>query len=315
MNEPIISVIVPIYNVEPYLEKCVDSIRNQTYASLEILLVDDGSPDGCPALCDRLAEADPRIRVIHKENGGLSSARNAGLDAAAGQFAAFVDSDDSIAPDMLEKLYRALTAADADLCLCGIAPVGEDGRPVKRLDPMPAGIYTPRQLCGQMESEHDYWRYVTAWNKLYRMSLFDELRFPVGRLHEDEFIVLPVFDACRAIAVIADPLYLYLTRTGSIMHSGYSIRSLDSVDAYMEQYRFYRRKGWRELAKTPLLRAYAACWNLMWNVDIPAFREALLPRLREVSRELSRRLSYRVLLLWGIYALRSVQCRLSPGKA
>ena len=132
-NKACISVIVPVYKVEPYLDRCVQSVVNQTYPNLEIILVDDGSPDQCPVMCDTWAKKDPRIRVIHKKNGGLSDARNAGMAAASGEYISFVDSDDWIAPEMLERLVKALERDDSDIAACAVEMVWEDGRENKTL--------------------------------------------------------------------------------------------------------------------------------------------------------------------------------------
>lgn len=301
MEHPRISVIVPVYNVEQYLEKCVKSICGQTYRELEIILVDDGSPDGSGALCDTLAAQDERIRVIHQKNGGLSAARNAGLDAATGAYVAFIDSDDYIAPDMMERLYTALAEADAQMALCNFRKVDDDGADVWDVPPMQTGVYTVKELCGVMETAREYWWYVTACNKLYERRIFETLRFPEGRVHEDEFTVLPVFDMCHTIAVIDERLYYYVERRGSIMRTGFTVRSLDGVDAYMEQYRFYLAKGWRELSGGPLRRAYIKCWQCMRDIDVRAEKKALLPRLREVSRRLAQRCSPRALTIWVMY--------------
>ena len=126
---PLLSIIVPVYKVENYLPKCIDSILAQTFTDFELILVDDGSPDNCPALCDAAAEKDARVRVIHQKNGGLSAARNAGLDAARGAWIGFVDSDDYIAPEMYEVLYQAVQSTGADLALCDYAEVDEAGKP------------------------------------------------------------------------------------------------------------------------------------------------------------------------------------------
>ena len=133
MDAPLISVIVPVYKVEAYLDRCVQSIVDQTYRNLEIILVDDGSPDNCPAMCDAWAEKDSRIRVIHKENGGLSDARNAGMAVTAGEFVGFVDSDDSIAPEMYQMLLERMNADGSDIAACGVEMVFEDGSPARLL--------------------------------------------------------------------------------------------------------------------------------------------------------------------------------------
>ena len=159
MEQELITVIIPVYKVEAYLEKCVESVRNQTYANLEIILVDDGSPDGCPAMCDELAARDERIQVIHRENGGLSAARNTGLDAAKGRYVAFVDSDDYIASKMFEKLHAALIGARADMAVCDLACVDEQGEPTQLLRPLEPGVINREQVFQRMESPGGGWRW------------------------------------------------------------------------------------------------------------------------------------------------------------
>ena len=132
-EKPLLSIIVPVYKVENYLQKCIDSILAQTFTDFELILVEDGSPDGCPALCDAAAAKDARIRVLHQKNGGLSAARNAGLDVARGEWIGFVDSDDYIAPEMYETLYKAVQSTGADLALCDYAEVDEAGAPCQSM--------------------------------------------------------------------------------------------------------------------------------------------------------------------------------------
>ncbi|MDO5311667.1 MAG: glycosyltransferase family 2 protein, partial [Clostridia bacterium] len=181
--QPLISVIIPVYKVEDYLPACVESVLSQTYSNTEIILVDDGSPDNCPRMCTAFAESDSRIRVIHKENGGLSSARNAGIDAARGEFLAFLDSDDLWSPWFLERLYRAITETNADFAVCLFRRF--QGKP----DVVPA--LPADHLCFSQRDayeclfDHHNVNMVVAWNKLYRARLFDKIRYPVGKLHED----------------------------------------------------------------------------------------------------------------------------------
>ena len=175
LAQPEISVIVPVYKVERFLPACIDSLLAQTFADFELILVDDGSPDGCPVLCDAAAEKDNRVRVLHKPNGGVSTARNAGLDMARGKWIAFVDSDDSVQPDYLEKMYTAARAVGADIALCGGQCVDEEGRVI--------GPGEPRITDEVMDREEALRRLVTPedqvpWNKLYRRELCDGLRYP-----------------------------------------------------------------------------------------------------------------------------------------
>ena len=176
---PTVTVIIPVYKVERYLDACVESVVRQSYADLEILLVDDGSPDRCPALCDAWAEKDPRIKVIHRENGGLSAARNSGIDAAMGEFLLFVDSDDLLEPDAVRRAVDAQRQQDADLVIFNLTYVDEANRPLPQPDFSgftdeildEDGVW---QRCFALAETRIY--YVVAWNKLYRRSLFQHLR-------------------------------------------------------------------------------------------------------------------------------------------
>ena len=167
-EKPLLSIIVPVYDVERYLPKCIDSILAQTFTDFELILVEDGSPDGCPALCDAAAARDARIRVLHQKNGGLSAARNAGLDVARGEWIGFVDSDDYIAPEMYEALYQAVQSTGADLALCDYAAVDEAGAPC--LPPytgLAQRIFTGRELLKRATNTMAQ----PAWNKLYRRQV------------------------------------------------------------------------------------------------------------------------------------------------
>ncbi len=246
-----ISVIVPVYNVEKYLRNCVESILKQTFHNLEIILVDDGSPDGCPAICEEYALKDDRVKVIHKENGGLSDARNAGIDAATGELIMFVDSDDRISEDMVEKLWHALTAAGADLAVCNVECVAEDtamllenDAPIKD-EVLPAG--TVIRSCLFKRS----WVWVVVWNKLYRRKLFDEVRFPKGKIHEDEFIFHHIFLQCGPVACVSDSLYFYTQRGGSITSElKNDIKRLDAAEAMFLRAEALLREGYDQAALT-----------------------------------------------------------------
>lgn len=245
MNEPLISVIVPVYNVERSLDRCVRSITEQTYRHLEIILVDDGSPDECPRMCDEWAGRDDRIRVVHKPNGGLSDARNAGLNAMHGDFVAFVDSDDYVEPDYVGRLHAGI--ADADMSVCSIICEDSDGKVrqgsepiVEKQDAVSSEEYLRRALLD--------WRLVVAWNKLYAASIWNQLRFPVGRIHEDEYVLHQVVDQCMSINVLPDELYHYVSTDSSITHSGFSIRNLDRLEALARRLEYCISKNYRQCA-------------------------------------------------------------------
>lgn len=250
MNKQI-SIIVPIYNVEKYLRRCIDAILNQTISNLEIILVDDGSPDLCPQICDEYAKRDNRIVVIHQENGGLSAARNAGIKAAKGEYIGFVDSDDYISPNMYELLYDNIEHYDADIAICNFEYVDDNGNALNRPSPMKTEVLTNKQALRKLE-EKRWTYYVTAWNKLYRRSLFDEVTFPIGKLNEDSAIMHELFHKSRQIATIDDKLYYYVQRNNSIISGGYNVKRLDEVEAIYKRYRYYKEQGLDEfIPKTP----------------------------------------------------------------
>lgn len=232
-RELLISVIVPIYKVEAYLDRCVQSIVDQTYANLEILLVDDGSPDRCPEICDAWSQRDPRIRVIHKKNGGLSDARNVGIDAAKGDWLAFVDSDDYIMPQMYQRLLSACLEHQADVAVSSyFLDYGTRKESLKSTMLHHPHVFSRDDLMTYFFRVHPV-ELVVAWNKLYRRNLFfdcQKIRYPVGRLHEDEFTSYKLFHAANRIVWLPDELYAYVQRDGSIM-ANYSVRNLRDIIA------------------------------------------------------------------------------------
>lgn len=236
---PLISVIVPVYNVEKYLEKCVDSIINQSYHNLEIILVDDGSTDNCPVLCDKYKKKDDRIIVIHQKNGGLSAARNAGLDIAKGEYIGFIDSDDYISIDMYEKLLLAIKKCKADMGICNYIRVNELGTFGKQSS-ITAGKTTGIQVLTH-DLLNNFASWVIAWNKLYKRNLFYKIRYPIGKLNEDSFIIHKLLYETNTIACINDICYFYLQRNNSIMNLSPNIKKLDDTEAYFSRADYYLR--------------------------------------------------------------------------
>ena len=193
--EPIISVVVPIYNVEPYLSTCIESIVNQTYNNLEIILVDDGSPDNCPQICDQWAGKDKRIVVIHKKNGGLSDARNAGINIAKGQYISFIDSDDYIEPTLYEKMLQAIINTGAEIACCGRYVIDNDKQVLRTCHVM-NGINKFDVESALREMLYANCIEEAAWDKLYKIDLFDNIRYPVGEINEDIVTTPLLFDKC-----------------------------------------------------------------------------------------------------------------------
>ena len=306
MNSPAcaISVIVPVYNVERFLPACVKSLLAQSFSNFELILVDDGSPDGCGALCDAYAAQDSRVRVIHRKNGGLSAARNSGIDAAAGELLAFVDADDLVAPDYLEQLHTALTTTGADMALCAVEDVNEDGSALPRPEittPTAAGVFSGRALLEEFFGTNSTC-YTVAWNKLYRRSLWKDLRYPEGLIHEDDAVAHRLYACCRQVVCLNLPLYFYRLRQGSICRNGITPGSFDGVSAHADWCRFFRDEGF---SRSILDRALAGCFrrylalcaeaqtNLTWPVaarwhGVQAELRCLLPLLDQ-CRELTLR--------------------------
>lgn len=225
----LLSVIVPVYKVEEYLNDCLTSIVNQSYHNLEVILVDDGSPDKCPQMCDEWAKKDSRIKVIHKLNGGLSSARNAGLDIATGDYIAFVDSDDWISNDMYAKMIAEIEDNDVDVVAakilvckpssCYIFHEESGSYIVKRNTVFNQKEYLTLALSNQLET--------AVWNKIFKRKLFEGLRFKVGRLNEDYLMMYQIGTRLNRLLYLTDVFYNYRIREGSICTSGSTKHEMD----------------------------------------------------------------------------------------
>ena len=276
----LISVIVPIYKVESYLDRCIQSIVNQTYPNLEIILVDDGSPDGCPAICDAWAEKDSRIKVIHKENGGLSDARNAGMAIATGELISFIDSDDSIEPEFLEKLFGALMEHDADIAECAVSFVDENGNVLRQRSAAPVPVMDKIDALRRLVAEDGI--YQAVWNKLYHRHAALGVLFAVGKYNEDEFWTWQIFDRINTLAVVPECLYNYLQRGSSIMGVGYNARRLDGLQAQFERMRHLQK--YEQLA---ILTRQALMMQCMWQYQCAARllqgseKKAVLEQIRQ----------------------------------
>ncbi len=245
MKQKLISIIVPVYKVEKYLSKCIDSIINQTYKNLEIILVDDGSPDNCPKICDGYAKKDKRIKIIHKENGGLSSARNAGLDIMTGEFVAFLDSDDYIEPTYIEIMAEKQVKYNADLVNCGVKDIIENtGEEIIKVSVKEDVVLENEEIIKQFFSTYNL---TVAWNKLYRKEIFATLRYPQGRIFEDAAIILNVLSKCKKLVIIPDVLYNYLKREGSIMNCNISEKKINSlIENFIDRTEFLIENNYKQ---------------------------------------------------------------------
>ena len=239
--QPLITIIIPIYNVEKYLTRCVDSVLQQTYTNLEIILVDDGSPDNCGRICNEYAELDPRIRVIHKTNGGVSSARNAGLDIMTGEYLMFVDSDDYIALDCVEYLFGLIKRFSAQISIGNYVETRGGEYEFKQ------ALESVGLISGRKAIERQFGRktvqYVSPWAKLYVRSLFTGLRFPEGLLHEDEGIMYRLFYDCDQIAVSQRDVYAYYYNPKGITKCPKKRNYQDLCAVLKEQIKFYSERG------------------------------------------------------------------------
>lgn len=224
---PLISVIVPVYKAEAYLDKCIFSIANQTYNNLEIILVDDGSPDNCPIMCDAWAEKDHRIKVIHQKNAGGGAARNTALDVAQGNLIAFVDSDDYIAPDMYTHLFSLLEQG-ADIAECGHINVTDDAAVFQECG-FKAQKYTAEEAM-HLHIQDTAFRQL-IWNKLYRREVIGDIRFPEGKKIDDEFFTYQVLGNANILIRSNKVCYAYRQQQNSVMHSIGAVRRLQAVEA------------------------------------------------------------------------------------
>ena len=256
MTDELISIIVPVYNVECYLEKCIESICGQTFPRLEIILVDDGSTDRSGPICDEWAMKDPWIRVIHKENGGLSAARNAGIEAASGGWYMFVDSDDTITPDTIERMYEAATAHNCEMAVCNMVRIYDDGA----TEP----FYSPVRELTVWEGQQRFetLKQPSACNKLFRADLFWNVRFPKGKYYEDTFVYHILAHRANRIVLTGHDGYYYLSRRESILGQPiYTDRYFDFIEAVYTRMTYLLEHQVDYYAQEACLSLYAAVAN------------------------------------------------------
>lgn len=263
-----ISIVVPVYNVYPFVKECIESICNQTYKNIEIILVDDGSTDNSGKVCEEYRKDDSRIRVIHQNNQGLSAARNAGIQIANGEFLMFVDSDDRIHPMMVQAMYDAMAQNRAELVICSYRMIQEkeskDSLTQKlTIDEREIEVLSGRECVKRMYSSNQKVDFIVAWNKLYRKSMFSELEYPVGRLHEDEFLTYKILYPLNRCVFLNVPLYEYRFRTGSIMGRKDVKRLQDKIEAFEERCVYFEQRCDTELYYETLRRYETAIAELI----------------------------------------------------
>ena len=263
----LISIILPIYNVEKDLSRCIESILAQTYTEFEMILVDDGSPDRCGEICDRYAQEDTRIQVIHKKNGGVSEARNAGLDAAQGKYICWVDPDDYIHPQYLETLYRIMQESKADVVVCDYKTYypGEE-KEIAPIDQIPTyEEISERNLYDDDFLTNKRVKYVIIWNKLVKAELYNGIRYPIGKVHEDNYTTYKLLDQANKIVYTEQPLYYYMMRDKSITHDvGFSDKRFHILLATGEEIEYFHAKGNQRMGE--LLTDSYLYW-MWWCID------------------------------------------------
>lgn len=261
MNNELISIIVPVYNVEKYLEKCVDSIINQTYKNLEIILVDDGSPDNSGKMCDELAKKDSRIKVYHKENGGLSDARNYGVQKAQGTYVGFVDSDDYIHEKMYEELYKAIKKSGTQIVECGVTRVYKNSlRPHYEGEDYFLVLDKKEYLKEFLVNKR---LYGSAWCKLLHIDLAKKIEFPVGKVYEDTFYTLELLKNVDKYTLISGNYYYYYMRENSITTRPFSQKDMDFIEIMdkIREYTLSYYPEYKDILDIRLSFAYLSIFN------------------------------------------------------
>lgn len=288
MQTDLISIIIPIYNKEEYLERCVKSAMKQTYFNIEIILVDDGSKDKSPKMCDYYKEIDSRVVVVHKKNGGLSDARNKGIDVSKGKYLFFLDADDYLAQDAMEILYKRITKEKADIAICNFAWINSKGESLCRDDVICDEVLDKRGLFEKLIQEPNFY-YVIACNKLYKREIFEKCQFELRKTHEDEFIVHHVFEQCRKAVSVSNILYYYIQSENSITTSAISIKKLDYIEAMYDRIQFFRSKNYKEYISKTIDLLWWACSELYTAVDIT---EDNKERMKELKNYYDKLLPY-----------------------
>ena len=262
MGESLISVIVPIYNVEKYLDKCILSIINQTYKNLEIILVNDGSNDNCGNICDYYKKIDNRIVVNHKMNEGISSARNVGIDQAKGKLICFVDSDDYLESNYIEELKKNMNKYDSDISVCNYYYIKKKKKKIKCKVPNDISfVLTDKKIYDCMHNKYEG-LCVYAWNKLYKKEVFNNLRYPKNQIYEDSYILCEILDKVNKVSYTLKPLYNHVYRNDSIINT-FKINHFNKIDALNKRIDFlYQKKYYDLVLKEKNYKMYSIIINL-----------------------------------------------------
>lgn len=308
---PAISVIVPVYKVEPYLRRCVKSILNQSFQDFELILVDDGSPDNCPAICDEYAEKDRRVRVIHKSNRGVSSARNVGIDwvfaNSDSRWLTFIDSDDWIHPEYLERLLESAIQNSSDISVCGYAETHGENPQVDKVSLAPK-VWTVEKFYLSHRIN-----VTVPWAKLYRKECFSSVRYPEDRKYEDEYTSYKVFFPCNTVPFINAPLYAYFQRPDSLVHQKRTENHyLDAAEAFEEQTLFFHERNLPTLRNVSARQALYKYKEAVKNGNKsrkPRLKRLLKAKIKFFRDDLDIRLSGNELVYEWVMPIRSTLSR------
>lgn len=237
-----VSIIVPVYQVEKYIRQCIDSILAQTFTDFELILVDDGSKDRSGQICDEYAGMDKRVKVIHQKNGGLSDARNRGMDQAVGDYFLFVDSDDYVVPTMVECLYEKVVKEKADIAVCNYLYYFENDREKNFSTNVKPEILSGTEIFYNRKNERNYGIWTVAWNKIYKTETIGNVRFRLGKYHEDEFWANDIYQMNIKVVTVSECLYYYRQRDNGIMGKKSAAKDFDIIEALQERINIYLKK-------------------------------------------------------------------------
>lgn len=288
MHNDLISVIIPVYNVEKYLEKSVESVVKQTYNNLEIILIDDGSTDNSGKICDNLAKNDNRIKVIHKENGGAADARNYGLSNSTGDYICFVDSDDYVSTEFVEKLYNAILEEDADMSVCDYLYAGVDETTWKNSKKKQKRNYTNIEALQDMFSCKQILEVILC-NKLFKKSLFvdNKIKFPVGKMYEDNFTMYKLFYYSKKITLIPDKLYFYVQTKNSVMRVKFNEKKLQMLQCLEETKEFLKLHNCKKLMPYYNVYSFSTKRSLINNMILDNYDFNAIQKMRkEIASEI-----------------------------
>jgi len=285
MNE-LISVIVPVYNVEKYLSRCLDSIINQTYKNLDIILIDDGSTDKSALICQEYKNIDKRIKVIHQENRGLSGARNTGIDNAEGDYYVFIDSDDEILPEMIETLYAISKETNADISICHMHYVKENEE-IKRNNKCQPIILVDENKFNLIYT--NWMLAVVQWNKLFKKEIFNDLRFPEGMYHEDEFIIHHEFALAKIVAYTNEKLYIYYQHDESIVRTPSAKKKYHVMLAYKDRLDYCENNNLLNTAVSTYVRFKSFYNETINDIDKYNDKNEYLDKFKEMKNYLDNK--------------------------